>query len=212
MANLTGGSEAIPLGLSEEIISHLGVELRKLYADPLEQKVPVYLRRLRKRAFQVLRARHEPVSEAFVAELMSLLPEVRRFALSLTRDLNHAEDLIQETVLRALSQHERYAEGTNLRAWLFTILRNLFFTGTRRGRREVEDPDGSLALALSVLPDQEDKLVHQKLASAFGGLRTEFQEVLSSVFLEGLSYEETAVRAGCAVGTVKSRVNRARKQ
>ena len=90
MANLTGGSEAIPLGLSEEIISHLGVELRKLYADPLEQKVPVYLRRLRKRAFQVLRARHEPVSEAFVAELISLLPEMRSFALSLTRDSNHA--------------------------------------------------------------------------------------------------------------------------
>ena len=85
-------------------------------------------------------------------------------------------------------------------------------SSARRKRREVEDADGSSALSLRVPPDQEDKLVHQKLASAFGGLRTEFQEVLSSVILEGLSYEETAVRTGCAVGTVKSRVNRARKQ
>src|SRR6478735_2488492 len=132
---------------------------------------------------------------------MAYLPELRSFAVSLSRSPERAEDLVQETVLRALSQHELYEKGSNLRAWLFTILKNLFFTNTRRSRREVEDADGSMALGLSVPPEQEAKLLHRKFASAFDELRPEYQEVLSLIFLEGLSYEEAATRAGCAVGT-----------
>jgi RNA polymerase sigma-70 factor (ECF subfamily) len=204
-------SPASPIRLSDEIISHLGRELRTVYGDPSQQRVPTDLKRLVRRTFEAVRARQEPIDEAFMAGLLANLPALKKFACSLTHVPERADDLVQETLLRALSKPERYETGTNLRAWLFTILKNQFYTSTRSNRREVEDVDGSWALALSVPPEQEDKLVHQKFASAFESLRPDYQEVLSLVVLEGLSYEEAAQQAGCAVGTIKSRVNRARQ-
>jgi RNA polymerase sigma factor (sigma-70 family) len=198
--------------LSEAIQSHLGRELRTLYGDPLGEKLPRRLARLLDRVAQVIRAHTEPVDQAFVDELMDSLKSLRAYAISLTHDVNRAEDLVQETVLKAIGKQERFEAGTNLQAWLFTIQRNLFFSGHRKTQREVEDADGVHAAAMTSLPDQEDRLAVQDLHAARGLLPREQREALLLVAAEGLSYEETAAALGAKVGTIKSRVNRARNR
>ena len=121
---------------------HLGCELRTLYGNPAEERLPQNLARLLDRVAQVIRAHTEPVDQAFLDELMGSLKPLRAFAISLTHDIPRAEDLVQETVLRAISKQERFEAGTNLPAWLMTILRNLFYSGRRRTQREVEDAEG----------------------------------------------------------------------
>jgi RNA polymerase sigma factor (sigma-70 family) len=198
--------------LSEAIQSHLGRELRTLYGDPLGEKLPRRLARLLDRVAQVIRAHTEPVDQAFVDELMDSLSSLRAYAISLTHDVNRAEDLVQETVLKAIGKQERFEAGTNLQAWLFTIQRNLFFSGHRKTQREVEDADGVHAAAMTSLPDQEDRLAVQDLHAALALLPREQREALLLVAAEGLSYEETAAALGAKVGTIKSRVNRARNR
>lgn len=198
--------------LDRETLARIGSKLREEYGNPLEKRVSADLRRLLKRAFQIIRARQEPVNPAFVDEVLSILPELRVYAFSLERDHTRAEDLVQESVLKALSQHELFEAGTNLRSWLFTILKNQFLTLTRKRRREIEDANGAFAETLTVLPDQQDKLSHHELLNALHALREEQREVLVLVAIEGLSYEEAAAQMGCAVGTIKSRVNRARRR
>jgi RNA polymerase sigma-70 factor (ECF subfamily) len=135
---------------------------------------------------------------------------LRAFAVSLTRDADQAEDLVQETVLRAISKHEQFAAGTNMQAWLFTILRNQFFSERRKSAREVEDVDGSYAGTMIAIPDQEDRIMIHDLEAALGKLPETQREAIMLVGADGLSYEEAAQALGCAVGTVKSRVSRAR--
>src|SRR6478752_62187 len=197
--------------LAQTILIHLGDELRKEYADPNGQKVTGELGRLLKRAAQVVRACHEPVDQEFVDEVISLLPELRVFAISLEKDVVRAEDLVQEAALKALSQHERFERGTSLRSWLFTILKNHFLTIVRRRAREVEDATGSFAETLTFEPDQYHKLAHEELLAALDALPPDQREVLLLVTVEEMSYEDAAVRMNCAVGTIKSRVNRARR-
>ena len=131
--------------LTSAIQTHLGRELRALYGNPDEEKMPRSLARLLDRVAQVIRAHTEPVDQAFVNELMGSLKSLRAYAISLTRDIHQAEDLVQETVLKAISKQERFEADTNLQAWLFTILRNLFFSAHRKTQREVEDADGTHA-------------------------------------------------------------------
>ena len=114
--------------------------------------------------------------------------------------------------MRALNKRERFQVGTNLHAWLFTILRNTFYTEFRKRTREVPDSDGSFAASLTTAPTQIDKLNIQDLDSALMRLCAEQREALLLVTAQGLSYEETAAVCVCAVGTVKSRVNRARRR
>jgi RNA polymerase sigma-70 factor, ECF subfamily len=135
---------------------------------------------------------------------------LRAFAISLTRDADQAEDLVQETVLRAISKQEQFVAGTNLQAWLFIILRNQFFSDHRKSLREVEDGDGSYAATMIALPDQDDRIMIHDLEAALHKLPEGQREALLLVGADGLSYEEAAQVLGCAVGTVKSRVNRAR--
>ncbi len=142
--------------------------------------------------------------------LLAAVPSLRAFAISLSGQVDRADDLVQDTLLRALSHIDRFERGTNLNAWLFTILRNLFHSEYRKRRREVEDPDGSYAGRLKVQPEQGSRLDFEDFRSALAKLPADQREALLLIGAEGLSYEEAASIIGVPEGTVKSRVNRAR--
>ncbi len=150
------------------------------------------------------------VEPALRDELLAAVPHLRAFALSLAHDHNRADDLVQETIVRAWGNVDRFERGTDLKAWLFTILRNLFNSEYRRKKREVRDPDGSYAATLKTAPDQQSHLDFEDMRIALAKLRPDQREVLLLVGAEGLRYEEVAAICGTAVGTIKSRVNRAR--
>jgi RNA polymerase sigma-70 factor, ECF subfamily len=144
--------------------------------------------------------------------MLALVPNLRAFAVSLCGNVERADDLVQETLLKAWNSMDGFEEGTNLRAWLFTILRNTYFSECRRRRREVEDRDGSKAADLSVHPEQPGHLDMQDFRNALDALPPDQREALVLVGAAGFSYEEAAAISGCAVGTIKSRVNRARSK
>ncbi len=148
--------------------------------------------------------------DTFRSGLVTALPSLRAFAFSLTHNWDTADDLVQDTITRAWAAQERFEAGTNLNAWLFTILRNLFYSEHRKRLREVEDPDGTYAAGLRTRPDQHSHLEFQDMQAALKGLPPDQREALLLIAAEGLSYDEVAEITGVAVGTVKSRVNRAR--
>lgn len=145
-------------------------------------------------------------------ELSKALPVLRAYARSLTRNASDADDLVQDTVVRAWSHREQFQIGTNLHAWLMTILRNAFYTKCRRKRWEVEDIDGEYAGALTVEPNQEWNISLQELDRALQKLPDEQREVIALVIGAGMNYEQAAEICGCALGTIKSRLARARMQ
>ncbi|MBM6593727.1 sigma-70 family RNA polymerase sigma factor [Microvirga pudoricolor] len=198
--------------LDEAVQAHLGAQLRALYADPAGDKLPRSLQQLAVRVSQVIRAHNEPVNQSFTDGIMASLPNLRAFAISLTKDSTKAEDLVQDTVLKAIGYSDRFEEGTNLQAWLFTILRNQFFSSHRKAGREVEDADGSLAASMISIPEQEDRIAHKELETALAQLSQDQREAILLVGMEGMQYEEAAIALGCAIGTVKSRVFRARSR
>jgi RNA polymerase sigma-70 factor (ECF subfamily) len=142
--------------------------------------------------------------------ILATLPSLRAFAISLSGNVDRADDLVQETLLRALANIDSFEPGTNLPAWLFTILRNLFRSEYRKRRREVEDSDGRFAETLKTHPEQNSRIEFEEFQQALAKLPADQREALILVGASGFSYEETAEICGCAVGTVKSRVNRAR--
>jgi RNA polymerase sigma-70 factor (ECF subfamily) len=149
---------------------------------------------------------------AFKADLIELLPSLRAFARSLAHNPAQADDLVQDTIVKALANVERFEPGTNLRAWLFTILRNHYYSQLRKSKREVEDADGKFAARLATRPEQDGSVDLEDFKVAFAQLAPDHREVLTLVGASGCSYEEAANICGCAVGTIKSRVNRARKR
>ena len=144
--------------------------------------------------------------------MLEAVPSLRAFAISLCGNVDRADDLVQEALLRALANLGSFEPGTNMSAWLFTILRNLFRSEYRKRRREVEDVDGSYAEQLISLPEQSTRLEINEFRQALKLLPPEQREALILVGASGFSYEETAKICGCAVGTIKSRVNRARSR
>jgi RNA polymerase sigma-70 factor (ECF subfamily) len=152
------------------------------------------------------------VERAIRDQLLSVIPSLRAFAISLCGDPDRADDLVQETLVRAWSNLHRFERGTNLDAWLFTILRNGFYSEHRKRQREVEDVDGCYASRLVSIPEQGSHLDFEDFRKAFMTLPQEQREALLLVGAQGFAYEEAAVICGCAVGTVKSRVNRARSR
>lgn len=146
----------------------------------------------------------------FTRALMGALPQLRAFAISLTGNADRADDLVQDTVMRAWAHSASFQAGTNLRAWLFTILRNLFTSEYRKRRREVEDSDGHYAAQLVTPAAQESNLDMQDMQAALAKLPEDQREAVLLVGASGFSYEEAAEICDCAVGTIKSRVNRAR--
>ena len=176
------------------------------------RKTPSSRAHLLDRRAQAVHADPKSIDPAFVDGIVTSLPSLRSFAISLTRSVDQAEDLVQETVLRAISKQEKFQPGTNLQAWLFTILRNLFCSACRRTKREVEDADGSYSASLISIPDHEDRIMVKDLAAALAKLPEGQREAILLVGAEGMSYEAAAQALGCAVGTIQSRVNRARNR
>jgi len=142
--------------------------------------------------------------------VIALLPPLRAFAWSLSRNSADADDLVQDTLIKAWTNKDKFEPGTNLRAWLFTILRNTYYTAVVKRRREVADEDGKHAARLSTAPTQDWSVAMKAMQAALQQLPSEHREALVLVGAAGLTYEEAAEICGCALGTIKSRVNRAR--
>jgi RNA polymerase sigma-70 factor (ECF subfamily) len=149
----------------------------------------------------------------FQDDLVALLPQLRAFARALTGgDTAFADDLVQDTAVKALQARSSFAEGTNLKAWLFTILRNNLRSVMRSKRVKSEVSDEGLENFLWRPPAQEDRLEFEAFKRAFRLLSPAHREVLILVGVHGYAYEKAAEIAGCEVGTVRSRLNRARNQ
>ena len=143
-----------------------------------------------------------------------LLPQqagpLRSRAMKLTSNPHRAEDLVQATLLKAWASRDSYGPETNLRAWLFTILRNTFFSELRKYRREVQDVDGVMALSLFEAPRQDDAVALNELIAALATLPHIQRRPLVMMGVYGFSQLEVSDACGCSLGTVKSRVSRAR--
>ena len=149
-------------------------------------------------------------SADFREGLIREMPGLRAFAVSLAGSFHQADDLLQETLLKAWSSSDSFTPGTNMRAWLFTILRNTYYSQHRRRGREVQDTDGVYAERIATPPNQEGALDLADFRAALAKLPPEHRDVLLMVGASGFSYEEAAQICGVAIGTVKSRLNRAR--
>jgi RNA polymerase sigma-70 factor (ECF subfamily) len=151
-----------------------------------------------------------PLTNALRDEILATVPSLRAFAISLSGNVDRADDLVQETMLRALANIDSFQPGSNMPAWLFTILRNLFRSDYRKRRREVEDADGNYARTLKTQPTQTTRIEFEEFRAALDKIPQDQREALILVGASGFSYEDAAAICGCAVGTIKSRVNRAR--
>jgi RNA polymerase sigma-70 factor, ECF subfamily len=143
-------------------------------------------------------------------EMVALVPQMHTFARSLTRDGTRADDLVQEALARALANLDRFRPGTNLKAWLFTIVRNEHYSQLRRRKFEAHGVDTDSLPEPSVPPDHDGDLEVRDLNRALATLSPGQRTALILVSASGFSYEEAAKICGCAVGTIKSRVARAR--
>ena len=149
-------------------------------------------------------------SDPFLDSVTALLPALRAFGRSLCGDPARADDLVQDTVLKAWTNRAQFQTGSNLKAWLFTILRNCYYSELRHRKFEVEDPEGVCAAQLSVAPIHDARLHLRDLNRALQQLPNDQREALVLVCATGLSYEEAADVCQVAVGTIKSRIARAR--
>src|SRR6476659_1287046 len=143
-------------------------------------------------------------------QVLATVPSLRAFAISLCGNIDRADDLVQETLLRALAHIDSFQPGTNMPAWLFTILRNLFRSEYRKRRREVEDADGRHVDSLKSPPQQHSRLEFEEFRRALATLLPDQREALILVGAAGFSHEEAAAICATPVGTIKSRVHRAR--
>ncbi len=151
-----------------------------------------------------------PAASSLKDDMLRTIPSLRAFAFSLCGNADRADDLVQETLMKAWINQHSFTQGTSMSAWLFTILRNVFYSEYRKRRREVEDAEGTMAARLVSVPEQNGHMDLQDLRSALQKLPAEQREALILVGGSGFAYEEAAQICGCALGTLKSRVNRAR--
>lgn len=156
----------------------------------------------------------EPAFDRMSAELQSalldVLPHLRAFARSLTRNRDQADDLVNDAIVRAISASRQFTPGTNFKAWIFTILRNLFYNEGRKRHSRFASLDDLTVNEPSVGASQEASLEFRDFRRAFWRLNPDQREVLILVGASGLSYEEAAAVCDCRIGTIKSRVSRAR--
>jgi RNA polymerase sigma factor (sigma-70 family) len=158
----------------------------------------------------MLKGTDEDVSREQIADdVVRIIPALRTYARSLTRSEDY-EDLVQETLTKALANVDKFRPGTNLRAWLFTIMRNTFYTNVSRRARERTGTADCVSTLATVQPTQEWNLRGSEIMRAVSQLPDQYREMLILVVMLGESYETSAKICNCAVGTVKSRVNRAR--
>ena len=142
--------------------------------------------------------------------LIAAIPGLRMFGMSLSGRRDRADDLVQETLLKAWKCADKFEPGSNLKAWLYTILRNEFYNQVRKRSREVEDGDSSYASQVAVNGAQQGHVDLADLGQALARLPPQQREAVLLVGASGFSYEEAAAICKVAVGTIKSRVNRAR--
>ena len=154
----------------------------------------------------------KPLSSAeFKQKLSEIIPDLRAFARSLCGNATLADDIAQEAMLKAWKARDKYTAGTNLKAWCFTILRNHFYSEKRRSwRRQPLDPEVAEA-TLVANDDASQNIELLAVRNALEKLPDDQREALILVGAGGLAYDEAAEICGCAVGTIKSRVSRARK-
>lgn len=148
--------------------------------------------------------------DVFKDNILRAIPYLRAFARSLTRDRDRADDLVQEALLAAWEHKDSLRDVAKLRPWLLVILKNCFHASLRAGRREVNDEEGKLALQQAVLPEQTSSCLFKDVMSALNRLPEDHREVLVLIYVQQLTYEEASAIAGCPVGTIKSRLSRAR--
>ncbi|MFO1239742.1 MAG: sigma-70 family RNA polymerase sigma factor [Sphingomonadaceae bacterium] len=152
----------------------------------------------------------EDPDKLFRDQLVDLLPSLRAFSRGLCGHREMADDLAQDTVMRAWAARASYLQGSNFRAWMFMIMRNQFYTTIRKNARMTSlDPEVAERV-LVVAPAQQDGLNVEDVAKALQKLPAEQREVLLLIGANGLSYEEAAEVTGCAMGTIKSRLARGR--
>ena len=154
----------------------------------------------------------ETIERDFKRAMLACLPSLRAFAVSLCKRHDYADDLVQDTIMKAWAKKESFEHGTNMKAWLFTILRNEFYSQARKSGREIQDSDGYFTEQLANNPGQYGVLDMNDFRAALEKLPDDQREAIILVGASGFAYEEAAVICGCAVGTIKSRVNRARNR
>jgi RNA polymerase sigma-70 factor, ECF subfamily len=149
-------------------------------------------------------------SPSFTAEMIASLPALRNFARSLCRQRDMAEDLVQETMVRAWSSRHTFTPGSNFKPWVFTILRHQFYNTLRKRSRLVSwEPEAAERLLVQQ-PEQETGIHLEDIQDALSQLPHSQREMLLLIAASGMSYEEAAMIADCKLGTVKSRINRGR--
>jgi RNA polymerase sigma factor (sigma-70 family) len=149
--------------------------------------------------------------ELLIPDVLDLIPALRGYARALTRNQHDADDLVQDTLTKALANIDRFEPGTRLRAWLFTIMRNTFFNQISRKRRETTGEADCISGDAAVEATQENHIYHNEVMAVVQRLPAQFREMLILVVMLGERYEDAAIICDCAVGTVKSRVNRAKQ-
>lgn len=151
------------------------------------------------------------VEAAFKADLVKLIPHLRAFARTLSGEAAAADDLAQDAMLKAWDARGSFQMGTNMKAWTFMILRNQFYSEKRRSWRQSQLDQEAAERTLVAIDDPSAPIALDELRLALGDLPDEQREALILVGAGGFAYEEAAEICGCAVGTVKSRVSRARR-
>jgi len=146
------------------------------------------------------------------ADIVKLIPALRAFARTFCRNTTDADDLVQETLMKALANLDKFERGTRLKSWLFTIMRNTFYTRSKILGREAPGLEENVSGDTPIAASQEMAIRAKEVRDALVKLPPHYREVLTLVAILGESYEATAEICGCAVGTVKSRLNRARHQ
>ncbi len=144
-------------------------------------------------------------------DIVALLPDLRAFARFMCREREAADELVQNTILMALDKQSQFAEGTNLKGWLFTIMRNRFYSDLRSLRRRPTAFEDTAAAPLAAVDNPEATLELKELSVAIWQLSPQSREALILIGAGGFSYEEAATLCNCSVGTLKARVSRARK-
>lgn len=151
-------------------------------------------------------------SEHVRAEMIALIPALRSFARRLDRSPSNVDDLVQDTLLRALANIDKFQEGTSLKSWMFTILRNTFCTKFGLAKRETVGLEDCASARPSVNAPQEWSVRANEFHRALLDLPQHYRDAVDIILLQGKSYEAAAELCGCPIGTIKSRVNRARAQ
>ena len=144
------------------------------------------------------------------SEVVELIPALRAFARTLCRNSSDADDLVQETLTKGIANLDKFEPGTRMKSWLFTIMRNTFYTRIKIHNREAPGLTDCASARPIEQATQEWSVRGKELVAAINRLPVQHREVIVLIGMLGMSYEEVAEVCGCAMGTVKSRLNRAR--